>query len=238
MHSFSVWHLQCHGADALQLAERTQHAYTISWALFANSILCLLKRDWPKASSLVENWIWTLRTGNVVMLLPWAIASSAWALAQTGDAKEALSRVRQAEQLLGNQTTSGILGHRGWAYVAVGRACLLLEPFDEARHFGKCSVESLQRQPDPLAHALYLLGDVASHPDAFDAETGAAHYRQALAIAKQHGMRPLIAHCNLGLGQLYGRMGKSEHARENLSVATTMSAHPLGARCVPCPLDI
>jgi len=117
---------------------------------------------------------------------------------------------------------SGILGHRGWAYVAVGRACLLLEPFDEARHFGKCSVESLQRQPGSLAHALHLLGDVASHPDAFDAETGAAHYRQALAIAKQHGMRPLIAHCNLGLGQLYGRMGKSEHARENLTAATTM----------------
>jgi hypothetical protein len=35
------------------------------------------------------------------MLLPWAIASSAWALAQIGDANEALSRVQQAEQLLG-----------------------------------------------------------------------------------------------------------------------------------------
>jgi len=211
-----------YAAEALQLAERTQHAYTMSWALFANSILCLLKRDWPKARSLVENWIGTLRTGNVVMLLPWAIASSAWALAQTGDVKEALSRVRQAEQLLGNQTASGILGHRGWAYVAVGRASLLLERHDDARHFGKCSVESSQHQPGSLAHALHLLGDVASHPDAFDAETGAAHYRQALAIAKQHGMRPLIAHCNLGLGQLYGRMGKSEHARENLTAATTM----------------
>jgi len=81
-----------YAAEALQLAERTQHAYTMSWALFANSILCLLKRDWPKARSLVENWIGTLRTGNVVMLLPWAIASSARALAQTGNAKEAISR--------------------------------------------------------------------------------------------------------------------------------------------------
>jgi class 3 adenylate cyclase/tetratricopeptide (TPR) repeat protein len=211
-----------YAAEALQLAERTQHAYTISWALFANSILCIVQRDWPKARSLVENWIGTLRTGNVVMLLPWAIASSAWALAQTRDTKEALSRVRQAEQLLGNQMASGIFGHRGWAYVALGRACLLLERLDEARHFGNRSVESSQRQPGSLAHALHLLGDIASHPDAFDAETGAAHYRQALAIAKQHGMRPLIAHCNLGLGQLYGRMGKPERARENLTAATTM----------------
>ena len=35
-------------------------------------------------------------------------------------------------------------------------------------------------------------------------------------------MRPLIAHCNLGLGQLYGRMGQPEYARENLTAATTM----------------
>jgi class 3 adenylate cyclase/tetratricopeptide (TPR) repeat protein len=211
-----------YAAEATQLAERTQHSYTISWALFANSILCLLKRDWPKARSVVENWIGTLRTGNVVMLLPWAIASSAWALAQTGEAKEALSRVREAEQLLANQTASGIFGHRGWAYLAVGRACLLLERLDEARHFGDRSVESSQRQPGSLAHALYLLGDIASHPDRLEPETGTAHYRQALAIAKQDGMRPLIAHCSLGLGQLYRRLGTPEHAEESLTAAMTM----------------
>ena len=32
-------------------------------------------------------------------------------------------------------------------------------------------------------------------------------------------MRPLVAHCHLGLGTLYGRMGWVEHARAELSVA-------------------
>jgi hypothetical protein len=35
-------------------------------------------------------------------------------------------------------------------------------------------------------------------------------------------MRPLVAHCHLGLGTLYGRTGKREQAREHLSTATSM----------------
>ena len=35
-------------------------------------------------------------------------------------------------------------------------------------------------------------------------------------------MRPLIAHCHLGLGKLYRRTGKREQAQEHLTTATTM----------------
>jgi hypothetical protein len=104
----------------------------------------------------------------------------------------------------------------------VSRACLLLGRLDEARRLGHLSIESAQRQPGFTAHALRLLGDLAAHPDQFDAESGAAHYRQALALADLHGMRPLAAHCRLGLGKLYGRIGRSDDARENLSAATAM----------------
>ena len=150
-----------------------------------------------------------LRTGNVAILLPWAVASSAWALAQLGEASEALNRVREGEQLLEHQAGEGIVGHRGWAYGAVGRACLLLGRLDEARRLADRSVESSQRQPGFAAHALRLLGDIATHPDRFDAESGAAHYREALALAELHGMRPLVAHCHLGLGKLYRRIGET-----------------------------
>jgi hypothetical protein len=43
-----------------------------------------------------------------------------------------------------------------------------------------------------------------------------------LALAEPHGMRPLIAHCYLGLGKLYQRTGKREQAQEHLATATTM----------------
>jgi hypothetical protein len=35
-------------------------------------------------------------------------------------------------------------------------------------------------------------------------------------------MRPLVAHCHLGLGKLYRRVGKREQAQEHLTTATTM----------------
>jgi len=35
-------------------------------------------------------------------------------------------------------------------------------------------------------------------------------------------MRPLIAHCHLGLGKLYRRTGGREQAREHLTIATGM----------------
>src|SRR5262245_63548934 len=44
-----------------------------------------------------------------------------------------------------------------------------------------------------------------AHPDRFDAERGETHYRQALALAEPRGMRPLVAHCHLGLGKLCAR---------------------------------
>jgi hypothetical protein len=35
-------------------------------------------------------------------------------------------------------------------------------------------------------------------------------------------MRPLVAHCHLGLGTLYRRAGKREQAQEHIAIATTM----------------
>ena len=35
-------------------------------------------------------------------------------------------------------------------------------------------------------------------------------------------MRPLVAHCHLGLGKLYRRTGKRAKAQEHLTTATTM----------------
>ena len=40
-----------------------------------------------------------------------------------------------------------------------------------------------------------------------------ARYQQALALAEELGMRPLQAHCHLGLGTLYAKVGRREQAR-------------------------
>ncbi len=93
---------------------------------------------------------------------------------------------------------------------------------DEARRLGDRPIESSPSHPGYAADAQHLLGDIATHPDRFDAESGAAHYRQALALAEPRGMRPLVAHCHLGLGKLYRRTGKREQATEHFTTATAM----------------
>jgi class 3 adenylate cyclase/tetratricopeptide (TPR) repeat protein len=209
-------------AEAIRLAESTEHAHTIGWARLTASMPHFFQGNWAKAHSLVEHWTNVSQTLDVAVLLPWAVASSAWALAQIGETSEALSRVREGEQLLERQATQGIVGHRAWAYHALGRACLALGRFDEAQRLGCRAVESAQRQSGFAAHALHLLGDLATQPGHFDADNGAAHYRQALSLAEQHGMRPLVARCHFGMGQLSHRIGKPEHAREHLETATMM----------------
>ena len=54
------------------------------------------------------------------------------------------------------------------------------------------------------------------------AEDAPGYYREALALAGELGMRPLVAHCHLGLGTLYRRTGNRQQAQEHLATATTM----------------
>jgi len=209
-------------AEAIRLAEPTHHAHTAGMAHWAAVTLHLLEGDWAKARSVIEDWITTARTGNVILLLAWAVGSSAWVLAQLGEGREALNRLREGEQLLERLAAGGIVGNRSWAYHALGRACLLLGRLGEARRLADRALESSPGHHGFAAYAQHLLGDIAAHPDHFEADTAEAHYRQALALADELGMRPLVAHCHLGLDKLFRHTGQPEQAREHLTTATTM----------------
>jgi hypothetical protein len=47
-------------------------------------------------------------------------------------------------------------------------------------------------------------------------------YREAMALATELEMRPLVAHCHLGLGKLYRQTGDHVKAQEHLTTAATM----------------
>jgi tetratricopeptide (TPR) repeat protein len=182
-----------YAAEAIRLADPTHHAFTVGLAHFGSGTLHALMGDWRKARSPLEHGVAVLRTANVVIQLPQTVAFSAWVLAQLGEETEALNRLREGEQLLEHQAARGIVSNHGWAYIALGRTCLLFGRVDEARSLGDRTVESFPSHPGYAAHALHLLGDIATHPDRFDAVRGEAHYRQALALAEPRGMRRAAA---------------------------------------------
>ena len=74
------------------------------------------------------------------------------------------------------------------------------------------------RRPGPPR----LLGEIAAHADPPSAEQAESYYRQALALADELGMRPLVAHCHLGLGTLYRKIGRHDEAHAELATAAEM----------------
>ena len=72
------------------------------------------------------------------------------------------------------------------------------------------------------AYALRLLGEFHARHAFPEVEAAATHYHQALTLAEELGMRPLQAHCHLGLGTLFTRTGQQEQAHAELSMAIAL----------------
>jgi tetratricopeptide (TPR) repeat protein len=130
--------------------------------------------------------------------------------------------LREAGQLLESlQRLSIAAGTEGPTDIWLGEGYLALGRLEEAEHSSERLLQAAHiRYARPVG--LYLLGRIETERDRFDAEKGEEHYRRALALLEELGMRLLIAHCHLGLAKLFRRTGQREQAHEHLTIATTM----------------
>jgi tetratricopeptide (TPR) repeat protein len=101
---------------------------------------------------------------------------------------------------------------------------LLAGRLDEARQHAHQALDLARQQKarGAEANALFALAEVHTHASLPDVQQAETAYRDALALAEPRGMRPLVAHCHLGLGKLYRRAGQREQAQEHLTTATAM----------------
>jgi tetratricopeptide (TPR) repeat protein len=99
--------------------------------------------------------------------------------------------------------------------------CLLEGRVDEAIQHARQALDLAQRHGERghEALALYQLGAVHAQADPPEVTQSEGRYREALALAETLGMRPLMAHCHLGLGTLYVKIGRPEQARTTLATA-------------------
>jgi tetratricopeptide (TPR) repeat protein len=121
----------------------------------------------------------------------------------------------------------GVLGdamHRVGATLALGEAHLMVGDQDRARALATegLALSQAQGARSGEARAWRLLGAVAAGTDPPDCEQAESHYRQALALAEELGMRPLMAHGHLSLGTLYQQVGHHEQAQVELATAADM----------------
>ena len=104
----------------------------------------------------------------------------------------------EVEQIVASGRSSLVVLVVTW----LSEAYLLAGRLEEARQRAAQAVD-LARQYQQRGHqawALWLLGESTARQASPEVEPAVSHYRQALALAEELGMRPLQAHCHRGLG--------------------------------------
>jgi tetratricopeptide (TPR) repeat protein len=119
------------------------------------------------------------------------------------------------------RTTATESVYQALCRLSLGEAQVLAGRLEEAHALAERTLAlTCERQErSNQAYALRLLGEIAAHHAPLNVEEAATHYRQALTLAEELGMRPLQAHCHLGLGTLYAKIDQGEQVRAELSTA-------------------
>jgi class 3 adenylate cyclase/tetratricopeptide (TPR) repeat protein len=210
-----------HGHEAIRIAEAVDHPYSLIFACLFLGYLNSVRGELSQAARLLERAAAQGRDWNITFLNPIVMASLGHVYAWWGRIGEGVSWLQQA---LAAFESAGIGYFHSISVGQLGEAYLLADQVENARACCDRAV-MLARQRGERGHeawALRLLGETASHHDRRDAPTAEAHYGAAMALASELEMRPLVAHCHLGLGKLYQRTGKRQQAQEHLITATTM----------------
>jgi tetratricopeptide (TPR) repeat protein len=128
------------------------------------------------------------------------------------------------QQALAAYDSAGIGYCHSISVVQLGEAYLLANQLEDASACADGAVKLTRTRGERgyEAYALRLLGEIAAHSAPSELSEAGVRYREALALADELGMRPLVAHCHFGLGKLYRRTDKREQAQEHVATATTM----------------
>jgi class 3 adenylate cyclase/tetratricopeptide (TPR) repeat protein len=206
------------GEQAIQQAEALGQAYGLFHAYWALCAVYLERGDHERAVELGS------RAYGIGYETHWqqALDNAAGLL---GHAHSLGGRFAEALTLLEGKLTATERGpafvwHRDLYYL--GGAYLRSRRQEDALRVARSALEIARtsHQRGREARAVHLLG--AAHAARNDTSEAEDHYRDALRLASDLSMRPLVAHCHLGLGKLYRRTDEHEQAREHLTIATTM----------------
>jgi class 3 adenylate cyclase/tetratricopeptide (TPR) repeat protein len=208
------------GEEGLRIAQAASHPHSEVWARGGLGYAHVLHGDFAAATRVLEQGLALCRGMEIRFGLPAVAASLGSAYLWSGRAADAVPLLEEAVEAV---RAMRIPGFRSLPIRFLAEAYLVLGRVAEAREQAEQAV-ALARAHQARgreASGLKLLGDVHAHEPA-DAEQAGDTYRQAIALATELGLRPLVAHCHLGLGKLYRRTGNREPAQQYLTTATTM----------------
>jgi len=209
------------GEEVVRLAEAADHPFSRIEVCRGVSLLYLRQGKLQQAITVLEKGLDICQVWEIPLVFPWVASALSLAYILVGRVTEALPLLQQMREPTaprGTLTGRAIRATwRGEAYLLAGHSAEAREQAEQALEFSR-----EHKERGHQAWALRLLGEIAAHQEPSEAAWVEAYYRQALTLAEELRMRPLQAHCHLGLGTLYAKTGQAEQARVALSAAITL----------------
>ena len=199
----------------------TADAYSQIFVDFSVAYAHLRRGTLDQAVRRLERALAACSATDIRNLVPSIASRLGLAYALLGDTARAIPLTEQAVEAM---VTLGIVAMRSWALFALGEVYLLAGRMTDARKQAGLALDLCVEHKERgwEAWALRLLAEIHSHEGGAEVQKAQALYDDAIAVATGLGMRPLVAHCHLGLGKLHKRTGKREQAQKHLTAATTM----------------
>ncbi|MBI3028002.1 MAG: sigma 54-interacting transcriptional regulator [Candidatus Rokubacteria bacterium] len=206
------------GEEGIRIAEAADNPYSLISAHLGLGTLYLLKGDLERALPVLERGLGLCGALTLPLMFPAIASSLGSAYVLSGRLAEAIPLLEQA---VGRAASMKLMAGHSIFVTRLGEAYLLAGRMDDAIQLAARALQLSRdhKERGHEAYALHLLGEIGLRCDPLDREKAEPCYRQALALAEELGMRPLLAHCHLSLTTLHRRTGDRSIAEQHAAAA-------------------
>ena len=206
------------GEEGRRIAEEVAHPGSLMVASWGVGLLSLRQGDLPRALPLLERAVSICHGADLPAYFPRMAATLGAAYTLGGRVADAVLLLTQATE---QATAMEMVVFQALCRLSLGEAHMLAGCPGDAHVLAERTLVLAREHQERgnEAYALRLLGEIAARREPPEHEQAEAYYQQALALAEELGMRPLVAHGHLGLGTLYAKSGQRRQARAELSAA-------------------
>ena len=207
--------------DGLRCAEG-EGALNEMWACYGLGRALHALTDFEGAISVLSRAARLCEGGTFPVPAPRVLSGLASSLTGAGRALEAFPLLERA---FADARASNVRYGHSLALVQLGEACLTAGRLDEAATHALQALEIARARGErgDEAWALHLRGAAAARRQPAEIGAGREWYAQALALADDLGMQPLVVRCRLSIGALEHDAGRRAAARGHLTVALAMA---------------
>jgi tetratricopeptide (TPR) repeat protein len=192
------------GTESVELAQALDVPFGAVLARIALGYTYLVQSDLERATTVLDEALDVIEARDTPAWFPWAAAVRGYLMALVGRPNAAVSLLQQA--LDRAVSLPFLFGHSQWlawqahAHLLDGHGGDALRKGEEALRLSRDRGERGYE-----AWALHILGDITAAADSGMPGRAAARQREALALAGELGMRPLVVRCERALAELTGR---------------------------------